>query len=543
MKEVARKQEIFETAVNYMSVAFGGKPPVLYGPNNKPLVPSISYGYRRTGAKKSGSLKNWLPKRFNTEHEESGERDVIVERSIDLVNNDPHAAGIADGMATTIVGSGLMPHPTLNQDVIKLDKEDIRRIQAEQRAVYAVWNSFADAGQRMNFGAIQFLVQRQLMQYGEYIVLLPMINEDPARPYSLACQVINPLRLRTPVNMMSDPKIKNGVEVGNYGEPVAYWIERADQASGRSFVSRNCIRIPAKQGHRWNVLHGFIQNDADQYRGMPFFAPAMKFFRDLNDYLDAELVSNIVTAAFSLFIETAPGMDPYAQANLMQSLSGETVDNSNKVRYQEMVPGQIMYGQLNEKPHPISANRPGSTFEPFVTTIKKAMSLALNIPYAVLFKDPQGLNFSGFRSAMLDAWRVFSQRRVWLGQEFCQPVYTMLMEEAYLRGNLNVDDFYANMYPLTNAEWRGAPKGDIEPVQAVKADVEAIKANLKTRAEAIAERGGDIRTTFDQLAEEQEMMKERGLTEKEVGDLGEGTGGSQESGDSGQETGEQNGNN
>lgn len=254
MKEVARKQEIFETAVNYIAASVGK--PVLYGPNNKPLVPNTSYSYRRTAAKKSGSLKNWIPKRFNTEYEESSERDVIVERSIDLVNNDPHAAGIADGIATTIVGSGLTPHPTLNQDVIKLGKDEIRRIQAEQRAVYAHWNPFADAGQRMNFGAIQYLVQRQIMQYGEYLVLLPMIDpaKDPARPYSLACQVINPLRLGTPVDKYSDPKIKNGVEIGEYGEPVAYWIESANQVAGRSFVSRDFIRIPAKQGHRWNVL-------------------------------------------------------------------------------------------------------------------------------------------------------------------------------------------------------------------------------------------------------------------------------------------------
>lgn len=538
MKEVARKQQIYETAVNYIAASLGNKP-VLYGPNNKPLAPSTApYGYRRTAAKKSGSLKNWLPKRFSSEHEESNERNVIVERSVDLVNNDPHAAGIADGVASTVVGSGLVPHPTLNADVVKLEKEEIRRIQAEQRAVYANWSPFADAGQRMNFGAIQYLVQRQLMQYGEYLVLLPMINEadDPGRPYSLACQVINPMRLGTPMNMMSDPNVKNGVEIGSYGEPVAYWIESADNSKKRSFINRDYIRIPAKIGHRWNVLHGFAVTDADQYRGMPFFAPAMKFFRDLNDYLDAELVSNIVTAAFSLFIETAPGMDPYAQANYMQSLSGETTDNSNKVRYQELIPGQIMYGSMNEKPHPIAANRPGSTFDPFVTTIKKAMSLALNIPYAVLFKDPAGLNFSGFRSALLDAWKVFTQRRVWLGQNFCQPIYTMLMEEAFLRGNLDVTDFYTNMYPITSAEWRGAPKGDIEPVQAVEADTKAIEANLKTRAEAIAERGGDIRTTFDQLAEEQEMMKERGLTEQAVGDNGEGTGGEkQKSGASSQE--------
>jgi capsid protein len=72
------------------------------------------------------------------------------------------------------------------------------------------------------------------------------------------------------------------------------------------------------------------------------------------------------------------------------------------------------------------------------------------------------------------------------------------------------------MHALTRAEWRGSPKGDIEPIKAAQADIELIQANLKTRAESIAERGGDIRTTFDQLAEEQDMMAERGLTEQAI---------------------------
>jgi hypothetical protein len=59
-------------------------------------------------------MKNWVPKRLLTRTLEESERLTIVERSIDLVNNDPHAAGVADGFASTIVGSGLTPHPTLN---------------------------------------------------------------------------------------------------------------------------------------------------------------------------------------------------------------------------------------------------------------------------------------------------------------------------------------------------------------------------------------------------------------------------------------------
>jgi capsid protein len=127
-----------------------------------------------------------------------------------------------------------------------------------------------------------------------------------------------------------------------------------------------------------------------------------------------------------------------------------------------------------------------------------------------------GVNFAGFRSAMLDAWRVFMIHRTWLGEDTCQPIYTMLMEEGFLRGELEADNFYLNIDAITHCDWRGSPKGDIEPIKAVQADVLAIQHNIKTRAEAIAERGGDLRGTFDQLQEEQDMMRERGLDEERV---------------------------
>jgi capsid protein len=175
-----------------------------------------------------------------------------------------------------------------------------------------------------------------------------------------------------------------------------------------------------------------------------------------------------------------------------------------------------MYGNKGEKPVPITATRPGVTFEPFTKILKKSMSMAVDIPYPVQFSDTEGTSFAGFRSAMLAAWRVYMMRRVWLGQGPCQKTWAMLQEEAYLRGDIEIDNFYSRYHHITRAEWRGSPKGDIEPIKAAQADKLLIESNLKTRAESIAERGGDIRTTFDQLEEEQEMMKERGLTDQPI---------------------------
>lgn len=532
-----RQSEIYANAMNYLAAALpafaassggfnGGSPPpfsapLLYGPNNKPLIPDSGYSIRKTAAKRAGSMKQWIPQRLFSRQQEAYERERIVERSTDLVSNDPHAAGIVDMFATTIVGPGLVPHPLLDGEATGLAKQERRSIQAQQRAIYGAWYPFADAGLRMTFGENQFLVQRNLVQYGEYLVPIHMID-DPIRPYALACRVINPLRLKTPIDKITGFGIHDGIELGDNGEPLYYWIKRSSPTTSFSQLpdtSANFLRMPARTGHRWNVLHGFLSQDAEQIRGLPGLTASMKFFRDLNDYLDAELVSNIVTAALAYFIEVIPGADPFNIAQNMASITDtEYKSDGTPVarRYEQVTPGAVMYGNVGEKPNLLSANRPGATFDPFTKIIKKALAAGLGIPYAIAFKDGEGVSFAGWRGLMLEAWRVFSHRRQWLGEGYCQTIYTMLMEEAYLKGDLTVKKFYTMIAPLTRAEWRGYPKGDIEPFKAAQADILRIQRNLKTRSRAIAEDGGDLLTTFDQLQEEQEMMADRGLTEEKI---------------------------
>jgi lambda family phage portal protein len=246
----------------------------------------------------------------------------------------------------------------------------------------------------------------------------------------------------------------------------------------------------------------------------------MKFLRDLSDYLDAELVSNIVTAAMAVFIETGAA-DPYTLAANHATITDTAYKSDGSAydqRYQEIEPGAIMYGSSGEKPHLLAAQRPGSTFGIFLKEIEKSIALGFNFPQPVLFKDFGGMNYAGYRSAMLEAWRVVKSRRHWMAQGLCQPMWQMLMEEAYLRGELAVSDFYARMLDFCACDWVGAPKGQIEPLKEVQADIAEIQHNLKSREETLLERGRDLQTTFDQIEEEQEMMDEKGLNELPVGD-------------------------
>jgi capsid protein len=282
--DATRKLEIFTAARNAvameMAAATGAKrTPVLYAPNGNviQLVPDSYYNYRRQAAKRTDSMKNWIPQRLYSRQQEATEREFIVARSIDLTNNDPHAAGVVDTFATMIAGSGLRPIPALDANILGLDKKDVRVLQDKQRGIYQKWHRTADASGTMTFGALQYLLIRNLCEYGEDLILIHMID-NPARPYMLACRVINPLRLKTPIDKINDPQIKDGIELGAYGEPVAYWIKKSSAKTAGAQLpdtSANFLRIPAYSGHRPNVIHRFISREPEQIRGMPLLSSSM----------------------------------------------------------------------------------------------------------------------------------------------------------------------------------------------------------------------------------------------------------------------------
>ena len=510
----AIREEIAPYLVNAMTRAM--QRPLLYDANNRPLA--SQYVYRRDAAKRTGSMANWTPRKLWGPSAEAMDRELVVERSIDLVNNDPHAAGIMDNIASYVVGAGLTPYPTIDRRILGLDKETVRMIQAQEKAVYWAWNPWADAGRRMTAGQIQYQIKCNLIRYGENFTLFHMI-QDPIKPFSLALQIVNPQRVRTPADKQQS-NIREGVELGEYGEPVAYWVKRCDPNKpyqSLSDTSANFVRIPTRAGHRWRMSHTFVSKEPNQVRGWPFFTAAMKYFRDFNDLLNAELVSNVVTAALAYAVELSAGQNPYEVARQFATREDtpytDATDAERKRRIQEVPPGLVWYLNNGEKVNLLSANRPGTTFDPFTKTVKKSLAMSINQPYPVIFKDVEGVNFAGFRSAMLDAWRVFSMYRTWLGEGDCQRAFTMLQEEAWLKGRLPaIADIHENLFEYTYAAWRGSPKGDIEPVKAVQANVMKINNNLMTRDEAIIEDGGEgFDAVTEALEEETTALKEKGL--------------------------------
>lgn len=513
--EISREQgDVQARAINYLVSAMTGQQaasPVLYGPDNRPLPPARMQ-YAKRAASDTGSMRNWRPKQLNSEEAIIRQREKIQARVSDLVGSDPHAAGIVNSFPITVIGSGLYPYPSIDAETLNLTDEQATAIERQQRAIDARFWPYADHGGRMHMGMIEFLWEKSLMQYGESLTLVHM-RKRPGVRYQLCLRPLNPMRIRTPRDKRKTGRIVDGVELNRYSEPEALWIKRNEPGKVLTDTAKNFVRVPLKRGHRWLALHDFITDNPEEFRGTSPLASCIKGFKDLSDFLNAELVSNVVTAAFSLFIELQAGQSPMNQAGNLASFydanpAGESA-RQKQTRYQELTPGSILYGNLGEKPHPISANRPGATFEPFVREIKKSFAHGLGLPYPVAFKDVDGISHAGFRSAMLEAWRVFNFRREHHGAGNCHKVRKMLMEEAHLMGDLKVPGgttrFYKDMDALCNARWVGPPKGDIEPYKQAKADFLKWDYNTKTLERVIQETDGGNPTAVIRQAKKEKQ--------------------------------------
>lgn len=478
-----------------------GRPPLQQ--SGRPPLQSGGYpDVSRTAASRRGTMANWVVKRLNR-FAEGQHRNTITDRAADIVANDPHAVSVTDSMALNSVGTGLIPQSNPHQKILGWTDTQVKDFQDQAEWCFSVWGREADAAGRMPWWCIQFLTIYSLFVHGEYL-RVPVMLDDSNRKYSLALQCLHPSRLATPRDKAGNPLIRDGVELSPWGAPTWYYIANPSDRFLRSpsgLLSRDFARVPAWIGHRPGCFHGFVAKNEEQVRGVSVLAPAMKFFRDLSDYLDFELVGAIVAASFPVFIET---VNPYDQVAYNQKISQP---------FSEISAGGVYFGAPNQKPHVLSPNRPGNTFPDFVERLLRAVGASVGMPYEVVAKDFSKTNYSSARAALLEAWRVYSFYQKWLVDNFCQRIWEMVIEEAWLRGYLKLprrdQDFYDIQLAACRARWIPPKRGHVDPVKEINAMVKALENDITTLADSAAEMsGGDWESTVAQRARERRRQRE-----------------------------------
>ncbi len=525
--------------------------------HGKPI--RLDKSYARSGASYARkSLASWSTSALSADEDITQNLDTLRARSRDLYMSTPLATGAIKTIRTNVVGSGLALNAHIDHEKLGLSPESAKEWEKNTQREWALWaeSSACDAGRTMNFYQMQGLVLASALMSGDCFVAMPYIKR-PDNPYSLKVYIIESDRVCNPTDSLINPNvdIMQGIELGTYGEPVAYHIAKYHPngsfylmgkqqewkrvpAFGAKTGRRNIIelgtygepvayhiakyhpngsfylmgkqqewkRVPAfgaKTGRR-NILH--IMPDYErpaQRRGVPLLAPVMEALKQLERFTNAELTAAVISGLFTGFVTTQ-------SADGLQSPFNDLGDRDKDRNEISMGNGSMVYLQEGENVTFGSPGRPNPEFGGFVQAVCRQIGAALELPYELLVKNFTA-SYSASRASLLEAWKAFRMRRQWLCDSFCQAVYEEWLAEAVSLGRISAPNFFSDLSykkAWSRAEWSGDAQGQLDPLKEANAAVVRINNGLSTREKEAAELTGlSFEVIANQLTAESEALK------------------------------------
>ena len=436
---------------------------------------------------------------------------ILRDRSSWLSRNAPLGAGAINTTVTNVVGGGLKLQARIDREILRLTDEQADAWEARAEREYRLWMQHCDTRHTLSFGGLQELALRSALERGDVFAVLPYVVK-PWTPYGLSVQLIEADQVSNPDNKADSPMIAGGIERDAYGAPIACYIQEHHPGDTYPASAKNQwrrVQFYGQASSRRQVIHLFRPLRPGQCRGVPFLAPVIRELKQLSRYTEAELMAAVVAGMFTVFVKNEAGDGQLAPMEPTAETGGTTTDKDFKLGS-----GAIVGLAPGEDIATANPGRPNASFDPFVLAIVRQIGLCLEIPYEVLIKHFTA-SYSASRAALLEAWKFFLGRRLWLAEHFCQPIYEAWLEEAVANDRLAAPGFFSD--PLIRqaycgAEWVGPAKGMINEKDEVAAALARVEGNLSTLDRETAElTGGDWEANVRQRQKERRRLEQADL--------------------------------
>ena len=416
-----------------------------------------------------------------------------------LVRNNGYAANAIESWAANTVGDGISP----NSSIAQAPRKD-----AVQR-LWLAWTDDADAEGLTDFYGLQRRAAREVFMTGEVFLRFRPRRVEDGLVVPLQVQMLPSEMLPLNHNAVdgNGNLIRQGIEFDRVGRRAAFhFLRRHPGDSTDPGLSGETVRVPASE-----VLHVIDPVEAGQLRGVSRFAPAIVKLFLLDQYDDAELDRKKVAAMYAMFVTSPAPDNPLAPPD----------------EEYEVAPGQVVRLDPGEDVTVSAPADSGATYEPFQYRTLLQISAALGIPYGYLSNDGAKGNFSNSRLSLIEFRRRVSawQHSVMVFQ-MCRPVWARFMDVAVLAGGLRLPGYDRRRAEYLACNWLPTKWDWVDPLKDANAEIAQIEAGLKSRTQAIAERGYDAEQVDAEIARERDRERRLGLDFRRPGSPAQAPGGS-----------------
>lgn len=480
------------------------------------LMPRLSAVSHQSAALDTRELAGWIPRRASSADADLlNELTPIRDRSRDADRNNGLARGGVNTILDNVVGTGLRLSARPNYLALGQDKEWAVEWSQQMEGLFHAWwwSTACDAEDTLNGDQLLEQAQRAELMNGDAIAL-PLWLPNRGDGFSTKLQMVESDRLSNPNGASDTSRLRAGVVKDSVGMPLGYWFRNSHP--GDLFIYDPTSGIPdwtfvprRTEFNRLRVIHYYNKERSGQSRGKPILTAVLANFKQLDRYIQAEIMAAVVNGMVSGVIET-----PLDQEGILELFSKNekaymTARNESAVR---MESGTLVPLFPGDKLQPFMPQRPASGFGAFVENVGRIIAVGgFDIPYEMLFKDFTKTSYSSARASMLEAWRSFNRRRDRLGTGFMDPIYGLFVEEMVNAGRIDAPGFYDNRTAYLRCRWIGPGKGWVDPVREAQAAQIRIDTGLSTLEDECSEQGRDWRETLDQQQTEMIERRARGL--------------------------------
>jgi len=406
-----------------------------------------------------------------------------------LIRNNGYAANAVESWAGNAVGTGIKPSSGIADAALK---DRVQRL-------WLRWTDESDAEGITDFYGQQRRASRELFIAGEvFFRIRPRWPEDGLSvPLQLQMLPSEMLPLGRNESLSNGNRIRQGIEFDKIGRRVAYhFLRRHPGDITDPGLAGETVRVPAE-----SVLHIIDPVDAGQLRGVSRFAPALVKLFLLDQYDDAELDRKKVAAMFVGFVRRPE----------------REFDNGNETdeRGEPLLPLEPGQLQMLDDGEDVTFSQPadvGGNYESFQYRTLLQVAASLGLPYANLSADMLKANYSNTRAALLEfRRRVEAFQHSVIVFQLCRVVWARWMDMAVLSGSLALPGYESRRRDYQDCAWL-PPRWDwVDPLKDIKAEIVAIEAGLKSRTQAIAERGYDAAMVDAEIAADHRREESLGL--------------------------------
>jgi capsid protein len=395
---------------------------------------------------------------------DSWTRTELVRKSRHLHRNDPVVHGVIERLVTYTIGCGLTPFATTSNDAWNN--------LADQ--VWADWVDMADLQSRTSFSVLQSVIMRSILVDGEIFALLT--HGRSGRP---RIQLIESHHVRGG-NKETDYQ---GIRLDSMGRPEAYlvWPDKAEKA----------IEVPADQ-----MVHFWIPERAQQYRGLPILAAGINTAHDYADILDFEMVAVKDHASRINVVKTQNGemSSEGLRRERFSPLGAATGDNSQDGTryYEDRLGADTLVMKRGDEFVPFVSNRPSPAWQGFIDHLCNSICLTMNLPPSVIL--PMKVGGADTRRDLAAAQRVFEQLQNALLSPLERIRRYVLMNEIQDGRLLNPPSDWRK------AEWQTPPSMTVDSGRDRNADREDVKAGLLSLVEYFGRYGSHWKQELEKNA-------------------------------------------